>query len=269
MPLKTHTLLFSLQFSKESHLIKIRHRNSMMFRAHICAVWVTTPSKPSPFEVLNDSIRKYDRLRLKYVGAFIDCMKLCRRIDTLETFIGWTSSCRRDLPSFYEESAKIRGKPLKFHHTKDSMFGGCGLVWYAKYYANGAIACIITEELKDLNAQTDKEPEVKENAILEYLKMAYTCFARLRCSLGDEQWRKRFLSKTDVPEADALILAYQSYTRVKKIEDNSQVTTSSTNDVGKWNQRLSLLRSAISICTKIIPVKSKPKKKGKAEPQKS
>ena len=238
---------------------------------------MTTPSKPSPFEVLNDSIRKYDRLRIKYIGAYVDCMHLCRRIDTLETFIGWTSSCRRDLCSYYEESAKLRGKSPKIHHMKDNMLDGFGLIFFAKQKANRAIADIIIKEVTDLNKKSNQKPTQKvmddksnlvcsKNTILSFLKIAYATFARTRCRLEDDRWRKEYLSKGRLLEADALILAYQSYNDVVNEIDGISTTESKPSgalDVPFHNnskrEKTLILRLAISTCAKLIPLKARRK----------
>jgi hypothetical protein len=97
-------------------------------RLQLCAVWVTTPTSPSPFQVINDAVRKYDSLRWKYIGAFIDSMKLCKRRETLEVFLSWCYSCRRDLPSFYDASAASKGGNPIYLHIKDKLIGGSGLL---------------------------------------------------------------------------------------------------------------------------------------------
>ena len=71
-------------------------------RSQLAAVWVTTSSSPSPYEVLNDSLRKYDALRLKYIRAYIDCNKGTEqgRRD-IETLLTWTMTSNQDLAGFY------------------------------------------------------------------------------------------------------------------------------------------------------------------------
>jgi hypothetical protein len=46
---------------------------------------------------LNDPTRKYDYLRLKYIKAYIDCMKQCKKLDRIETLLDYTNNCAQDL----------------------------------------------------------------------------------------------------------------------------------------------------------------------------
>lgn len=118
-------------------------------RSQLCSVWVTTSAAPSPFEVINDSIRKYDALRMKYIFAFIECMRVCKRIDSIETLLTWTSMSEQDLPGFYEASAILRGgDPGK--HSKQSYLSTRGLIAQVKRIASEAIAEIVLSDLAEM-----------------------------------------------------------------------------------------------------------------------
>lgn len=118
-------------------------------RSQICAVWVTTSSTPSPFEVLNDSVRKYDYLRLKYTKAYIDCMKHCKKMDKIEALLSSATSSAQDLAGFYKASAGIKGgDPGK--HTKQSLLKASGFIADIKWSANDALAELILTDLKYL-----------------------------------------------------------------------------------------------------------------------
>lgn len=112
---------------------------------------MTTSTAPTPFEVLNDSLRKYDALRLKYVRAYIDSMRLCGHRDKIETLLNWSATTNQDLPSFYEASAHLSGgDPGK--HTKQSLLcgSGNGFITQVKRSATSALAEIILKDLDDM-----------------------------------------------------------------------------------------------------------------------
>jgi hypothetical protein len=112
-------------------------------RAHLVAVWVTTSTAPPPFEVLNDSVRKYDALRLKYIRAFIDTMVVCKRRDKIETFLSWAMSSSQDLPGFYESSAAtFRGAV-----SEKYLQSGSGFLTKVKRAAIAALAKMILKDL--------------------------------------------------------------------------------------------------------------------------
>lgn len=112
-------------------------------------MWVTTSAAPSPFEVINDSFRKYDALRMKYIIAFVECMRVTKRIDNIETLLTLTSSSEQDLPGFYESSASLRGlDPGK--HTKQSYLSTRGFIAQVKRIASDALAKIILSDLADM-----------------------------------------------------------------------------------------------------------------------
>ena len=78
-------------------------------RPQLVAVWVTMDSDTTPLETINRSARKYDSLRGKYIAAYIDSLRICRRRKELDQFLSWTNSSSRDLPSHFAESALLEG----------------------------------------------------------------------------------------------------------------------------------------------------------------
>mmetsp|Transcript_13222 Transcript_13222/g.23958 ORF Transcript_13222/g.23958 Transcript_13222/m.23958 type:complete len:228 (-) Transcript_13222:33-716(-) len=153
-------------------------------RTQLCAVWVTTSARPPPFEVLNDSLRKYDALRLKYIRAYIDCMRVCERRDKIETLLKCTATSNQDLPGFYEASASLRGgDPGK--HVKQSLLRGSGRSFMTKVKRNAisAIAEMILKELADLkNNGVDNEGKMK---LTHHFKLSYKLFRRLNSPCKD------------------------------------------------------------------------------------
>ena len=67
-------------------------------RQQMCNVWVTSPASPSPFEDINAFPRKFNAIRMKYLGAYVDCLRLVRNTVKLETMLSWTKGLKRDLP---------------------------------------------------------------------------------------------------------------------------------------------------------------------------
>lgn len=227
-------------------------------RSHLVAVWVTSTGSPSFFEVLNSSSRKYDALRFKYIGSYIDCLRLNRKTDILESFIGWTSACKRDLPSFYEVSARFKGKHLQVHQNRDNLLDGSGILWNIKRYANMAIADIIVGEIRELNdGISDNDGKNKLKALKDCLKVAYSCFLRLRCPLDHEQWKIILSSDTKVVEVDALLFAFEEYS--KSIGDSFNVVQSNSTD--KWVQKHTLLKDVVAKVSKIFPSKLQQKRR--------
>jgi len=162
-------------------------------RPQVCAVWVTTPVNPSPFELLNNSVRKYTMLRSKYTSAFIDCICLCNRVETLSTLINWVKLCPRDLPSFYHVTANNNGGCPKNHHRKDSLLAGIGYNWSARQKANSGIAEIIlkkvnfimVEKLKDKGGSGDNKDLGTTKQLRELLQSAYECFRCMNVSIDE------------------------------------------------------------------------------------
>ncbi len=200
---------------------------------------------------MNDSSRKFDRLRWKYIGAFVDCMRICGRRSTLETFIKWCFNSSRDLPSFYIATAKQEGEaPQNSHDTENMLLNdGNGLIYFAMQYANGAIADIIRRESIALSHQ--KLGDDWEKKVNELMSDAYKCFLRLNCSIDDSVWQtrrvKQRMSSRQIPEVEALCVAYMTLKRIP---------SASYSKILKhcpWDHKVLLLRSAIKDCEKMFP----------------
>ena len=133
---------------------------------------------------MNDASRKFDRLRWKYIGAFIDCMRLCRRRSTLENFIKWCQASSRDLPSFYDVTATEEGEtPQNSHSTENLLLGQSGLIFLAMRYANAAIADVISKEVDEVNTEQTNDNEWKKQ-VTELLGEAFRCLYGPHLVLG-------------------------------------------------------------------------------------
>lgn len=208
-------------------------------RSQLCAVWVTTTYPPTPFESLNNSARKYDSLRGKYISAYIDCLRLCGNRTELETLLRWLSSSKRDLPSLYQASAKTEGgKPEKSHShdallKKGSVLSSFNLLTGLKRQANSAMARVLTEEL------SSDDPSVKPQ---NHLKLAYACFLRLNCSV--KELKKTRAWKYDphgVWEAEAVCRAFL------KLEDRESIQVD-PNDWSGAGHKAAVLDAALRKC---------------------
>lgn len=215
------------------------------FRSQLCAVWVTLTPSPTPFEALNNSVRKYDSLRGKYISAYIDCLRLSGSRNELETFLRWLSSSKRDLPSFYQASAKTGGgKPEKSHNhdsllLKNSSLSSFNLLTGLKRYANAAMANVLTQEL----LSRDSNVRSVENR----LKLAYACFLRQNCSLKAlKRTRAWKYDPRKVWEAEALCQAFL------KLNSHSSIQTD-PNDWSGGGQKAAILGAALVKCKQLFP----------------
>jgi len=215
-------------------------------RPQLCAVWVTTPPSPSPFEYINDSSRKFDRLRCKYIGAFIDCMRLCRRRSILENFLKWCKATSRDLPSFYDETATEEGETPQSSHSSSNLITSTGLTYFAMKYANNAVAQIICQEISELILKEMNEKEW-EKQMTELLGDAYKCFLRLNCPEDDSLWQsvkfKHQIHDGTIFEVEALCNAFMALNGIK-----------STPSIPiSWEQKRLLFRFAAKEAEKLFP----------------
>jgi len=207
-------------------------------RSQLVAVWVTTPTSPTPFETINESARKFDRLRCKYIAAYIETMYLCKRQEKLETFIKWTHAAPRDLPSFYSLRSEVNalgGNRYQESHCKDNLLlPSVGLVTFTKIMANAALCRIL---LGAIGESPSLKQEAKDN-----FGDIYTCFLRLNCPLENPIWQtqqtRKLLNASACLEVDSLITAYQSiYVKKSMISEVTQMS---------WEEKMLMLRTAVS-----------------------
>jgi len=221
-------------------------------RQQICAVWLTTPASPAPFEVLNDATRKYDALRWKYIAAYIDCMRLCNRRNQLETLITWMDSTSRDLPSFYEASAMTQGTtPLLPHNSCSLLNVGTGFLWHLKRYANEAVADILRQEIAIAVYQPNTDNDIDwKSGLLNKLQCAFLCFRRLNTPLESGIWQsqavKRKIEQGEISELEALCDCYLLCT--KRSDGKTGYRCRYT-----WEAKLRILRIALSKCAELFP----------------
>jgi len=232
-------------------------------RPQLCAVWVATTANPSSFEVLNDAVRKYDALRFKYVDAYIDIMRVCRRRDVLKTFLGWVDASQRDLPAFYDTSAAVAGAAPDTLHSKESLLRGSGLLWTTKRRANRAIAELLHRELIELEG-THNDSVTKR---IDIFKEAYSCFLRLNSPVDDKAWKSQKVEEGAVIEVDVMCKAYQDLeggqsTMEMELERSSHLT---------HKVKMMQLKAAVAKCEELFPalVPTRQRKRTKRQSSKS
>ena len=215
-------------------------------RTQLCAVWVTTSFPPMPFETVNNSVRKYDSLRGKYIAAYIEALRLDGNRSELETLLRWISSSKRDLPSLFCASAMAGGgKPDKNTHIHESLLiksrslQSFHLLTGLRREANNAMASVLKDELVSKDS-TVRSPEL-------HLKLAYACFLRLNCSIKElKKTRTWKYEPGGVNEAEALIQAYLKSGEAKPVVGDP-------NDWSGGAQKEATLSAALAKCKELFP----------------
>lgn len=225
-------------------------------RPQLVSVWVTnTSSSPSPLEAINNSTRKFDSLRGKYFQAYVETLRLCKRTSILDTLFQQVASTKRDLHSFYQASALVRGAIPEASHAKDNLlrnsrsFHTLGLVRGLKRIINRALAAILIEEAPPSDPKND------------YIKKCYTSYLRLNTTIEEaakmRSWR---YSSNTLPEVEALCQAYLARSERKALSFESFNWTGGSN-------KTAVLKAAVERCSELFPSlantlyrRSKPKK---------
>lgn len=215
-------------------------------RGQLCAVWVSAAAA-TPFQTVNNTSRKYDAVRGKYISGYLETLKIANQRNDVENFIRWTSSCNRDYPSVFGMSRKKSEKEPS--HTTDCLLAGSNVI-AALYFlnstkrlANVTLARIILNEMGDFSASTQKTKEL-------FLKSAYGCFLRLNCEPEDfiesKWWRYRRSAFSVKPIADLLVHTY-------KLVCHSDERQSSPAIWGANIVRPETLQDALAKCKELFP----------------
>jgi hypothetical protein len=230
-------------------------------RSQLCAVWVTTNSESSPFQVLNAAIRKYDSLRGKYISAYLEVMNLCNCRGEIETFMKWAYSSKRDLPSYFQASAMNEGSRPLGPHAHDPLLVldevnnnmnlvSTGFLISCKRLANSFLSNVLLQEMSQelCKRRGPSSADVRKSAEL-YLKHAYACYLRLNCTLDDLKKIHAFKCGGDsVHEVAAMCQAYLHFALPEEMP--------STFDFGIWaggsNRTEVLFVAAVEKCKQLF-----------------
>lgn len=221
--------------------------------SQLCAVWVTATGSASTFQTINNAVRKYDSLRGKYIGAYLDCLRLCNRKNELEAFFRWTSSCKRDLPSYFAASALAAGGKPEQAHSRDSLLikgrlmASHHFLTTVKRQCNSAVASVLLHQAT--TADSSQDTKAAEN----HLKAAYACFLRLNCG-ADDLTRGRAVKfhrkAAGVEEIIELLTA--TFLKVNK----DQPVSGPRSDWSGEGQKTDVLRLALEKCKVLFPTLS-------------
>ena len=192
-------------------------------RIQLCAVWVTNSGAASPFQAINSTIRKYDSLRGKYIGAYLEALHLCNRRSEIETFMKWLYTSRRDCPSYFQAGAINGGDkpttsqtqdPLLIVDSNKNILMSHGFLVSSKRKANSVLADILINEMSNNKSggaasKTSSSSSDRTKISESNLKNAYACYLRLNCSTEDLKKVRAWKYGADsIREVDALCQAY-------------------------------------------------------------
>lgn len=244
-------------------------------RQQLVGVWLTGDGTSTPFQAVNNVVRKYDSLRGKYISAYLECLRLCRERRGIDTFLKWTLAAGRDLPSTFS-LVSVGGGSLHSatSHTSESLVrrpssvSSLYFLTEVKRQANSALSYVILQDLTSSEVSKEKTEAWFE----EQHKIAYACYLRLNCKPGELakllSWKHRRSSGVyDVIEA--LTTAYLRTTKEAAKRENladwsgeSQLATLMFSAVEKSRARFPSLTGSYSS----FRSKPKPKPKGGDEP---
>ena len=179
----------------------------------------------------------------KYIFAYIESLRLCRRRAELENFLKGASTIRRDLPSYFQASALAEGGPPEKSHAHDCLLAkgrsltSQGFLVSAKRQANSSLADVILHEL----------PERSKTSAENQLKHAYACFLRLNCTAEDLKKSRSFrYGHSAIHEVDAVCQAYFALGEGKAIHSNLP-------DWSGGGQKSAIFEAALEKCRSLFP----------------
>lgn len=225
-------------------------------RPQLVAVWVTGDGTTSAFAAINNTVRKYDSLRGKYIAAYIDCLRLCRRRKELDTFLRWTTATPRDLPSYFAASARAEGGKPTLTHMHDALLvkshslASFHFLTTVRREANSALANVILQDVNETSATGVALKTVESAKFFDtQLKLAYACFLRLNCDpcelTKSRAWKyQRKNGAKDVVEA--LTAAY-----VKVVKDHP--LSGARSDWSGESQLTGIFQAALRKCKELYP----------------
>ena len=233
-------------------------------RVQLCAVWITNSGAASPFQAMNSLVRKYDSLRGKYIGAYLETLRICKRRPEVEMIMKCLYTSKRDQPSYFQAGAMNGGDKPTISPTQDpllifgsnSVLRSRGFILSAKRKANGVLADILMHEMSKkvaamASSKASSSPSECTKMAEFYLKHAYACYLRLNCSIEDlNKVRAWKYGSEPFHEVDALCQAYLS------LGDTIQDDLASSSDFGDWSgggRKSMIFKAALAKCKTLFP----------------
>jgi hypothetical protein len=222
-------------------------------RTQLVAVWITADGETTPFETINSSARKYDSLRGKYISAYIDSLRLCRRRKELDVFLSWTTSCLKDLPLHFATSILSSGgeTPLLDNIVAyDNSILSLHFLKSVRRVANCALARVITDDMNESTKAASYKPGDTAKHYEAQLKVAYACFLRLGCDFETMKKRRSLLFQKQCGVKDVVEALTLAYSIVYNTTAASQV------DYSDWSgdhQMITTLAAALQKCKELYP----------------
>ena len=208
---------------------------------------------------------------------------MTNRLQTLQTFLSWTTACRRDMPSFYSITARLKGGAPSILHIRDSLIHKSpGVLWLAKYYTNRGVVYVLKqmlERLKDefndmLNNDNIDDHEWKKQLLIIFQNSCLS-FLRLNCDIDDPLWQSCTMRNAYIPELDIfcetyIIYIYNEMRKESEVEEDNTLPLCPLENttVTDWEKKMKILQLALGQCYELFPnlrhvsyFKSKYKKK--------
>jgi hypothetical protein len=173
-------------------------------RTQLCATWLESRFH-RPFEELNQSEKKFDLVRLKYIAARIELLRVCRDLESLQTFFSWANSCLPDLPNLYFATAQ-RESASRHDHRHDNLLMGFGFLRNVKRLCTMAIADVILFHIHQYS-KSGITSGMRSMNPMELLRIAYSCYLKLNCSIEDLMALEED-GEEYIIEVDALLTAF-------------------------------------------------------------
>jgi hypothetical protein len=173
-------------------------------RTQLCATWLESRFH-RPFEELNQSEKKFDLVRLKYIAARIELLRVCHDIESLQTFLSWASACLPDLPNLYFATAQSVSAS-RHDHRHDNLLKGSGFLRNVKRLCTMAIADVIKFHIHQHNENIIPNG-TRSMTPMELLRIAYSCYLKLNCTIEDLSGLVDG-GEESVIEVDALLSAF-------------------------------------------------------------
>ncbi len=192
---------------------------------------------------------------------------MTNRLQTLQTFLSWTTACRRDMPSFYSITATLKGEAPSKLHTRDNLLHKTpGVLWLAKYFCNRGVVYVLKqmlERLKDefndmLNNDNIDDHEWKKQ-LLNIFQNSCLSFLRLNCDIDDPLWQSYSMRNAYLPELDIFCESYiiYIYNEMRKDEVKEDKTLPiyplENTAVTDWEKKMKILQLALGQCYELFP----------------